>query len=163
MADAIVLEITGIDGECKLEGYDKKITLTSFSHGLQQPMTMDPSNQERTTGRVNCQDLSFTKQMDAATIHLLNAINTAKNLQTTKLYILKATGEEAEGQKLVLTIEMENTMISSYSLSGGGGVPMESISFNFTKISWNYTPQTETGALGGNIPTNWNLAKGKKD
>lgn len=163
MADAIILEVPNVDGECQLDGYTKKIVLTSFSHGLSQPMTTDPTNQERTVGRVNCQDLTVSKYMDAASVHLINGICTAKNFGACKLYILKATGGDGAGQTLALTIEMNQTMISSYSVSGGGGPPMETMTLNFTKIIWTYTPQKEDGSLDGNIPTNWNLALGKKE
>jgi type VI secretion system secreted protein Hcp len=163
MADAIILEVPDVTGECQLDGYTQKIVLTSFNHGMSQPMTTDPTNQERTVGRVNCQDLTASKYMDSASVPLINAICTAKNLGTCKVYILKATGADGAGQTLALTIEMSQTMISSYSLSGGGGPPMETFTFNFNKIVWNYTPQKEDGSLDGNIPTNWNLALGKKE
>jgi len=165
MADAIILEITGPDikGECQLDGFKDMITLESFSHGLNQPMTMDPANQARTVGRVNCQDLSISKFADNATVELINSINTSKNHTSVKLHLLKAIGDAAAGQKEVMTITMDNTMFSSYSLSGGGGGPMEALTLNFTKITWAYKAQSTTGATPGNVTTNWNLALGKKE
>lgn len=163
MADAIVLEIPSISGECQLDGYANKITVLSYNHGLTQPMTMDPTNQARTVGRLNCQDISLTKIMDAATADIINAMCTAKNLATCKIYILKSVGDTALGQKLVMTYEMEETMISSYSVGGGGGgEPTETITLNFTKLTWTYQPQLTTGAASGNKTTNWSLKLGKK-
>ena len=43
-----------------------------------------------------------------------------------------------------LSIELENTLISSYSVSGTGGDaaerPMESLALNFTKVEYQYRP-----------------------
>jgi type VI secretion system secreted protein Hcp len=163
MADAIILEIPDIKGECQLDSYTDKITVLSMNHGMTQPMTMDPTNQARTVGRMNCQDLSVTKILDSSSVPLIDAMNTAKNLATCKIYILKSTGDTAAGQKLVLTYEMEETMISSYSVGiGGGGEGTETITLNFTKITWTYVPQKSTGEASGNVTSNWSLKLGKK-
>ena len=38
-----------------------------------------------------------------------------------------------------LSIELENAMISNYSVSSGGDRPTESLALNFTKITYNNT------------------------
>ena len=164
MAAALILEISGVDGECQLDGYENKITLLSFNHGMSQPMTMDPTNQARTVGRMNCQDLSVTKALDASSVSLINGMCTSKNFGTTKLYLLKSVGDTSLGQKLALTIQLDEMMISSYSLGGGGGgEPVETLTLNATKFTWTYQPQQSTGAVSGNDTTNWNVKTGKKD
>jgi len=164
MADAIVLDIPNVSGECQLQGYANKITILSFNHGMTQPMTMDPTNQARTVGRCNVQDVSVTKMLDKSSVDIINAMCVSKNLGKTTLHILKAVGDTAEGQKEAMKYEMEDTMISSYSIgAGGGGEPTETFTLNFTKITWTYQPQEESGALSGNATTNWSLKLGKKE
>jgi type VI secretion system secreted protein Hcp len=78
--------------------------------------------------------------------------------------LLKAVGDASAGQKLAMTIEMEEMMISSYSLGGGGGgESVETLTLNATKFTWTYQPQQSTGAVSGNDTTNWNVKTGKKD
>ena len=61
-----------------------------------------------------------------------------------------------------LAIEMENVMISSYSMSGSAGNPngrpMESLSLNFTKITYSTTPtQSASNPKAVKDLSLWNL------
>jgi hypothetical protein len=42
------------------------------------------------------------------------------------------------------------------------GVPTESLSLNFTKISYDYTKQTRDGSVGGNVSGSYDLGKAGK-
>ncbi len=59
-------------------------------------------------------------------------------------------------------VELENVLVSSYSLSSGGDRPSESISLNFSKIIVSYIPIDDTGKPGAPITTGYDLATGKK-
>jgi len=43
------------------------------------------------------------------------------------------------------------------SCSGGGGIPNDSFSINFTKIEANFTQQQTDSTAKGNNTWNWNL------
>ena len=64
------------------------------------------------------------------------------------------TGQSVE---TYMQYELENCMISGYSVSSGGDRPVESISLSFTKITMTYTPTTETGELGSPIPAGYDM------
>ncbi len=60
---------------------------------------------------------------------------------------------------------MENVIVSSYQPggSGGGDKPMESVSFNFGKLKWEYTPLNQDGKPGTKVgPMGWSLEENKK-
>jgi type VI secretion system secreted protein Hcp len=61
-----------------------------------------------------------------------------------------------------MEITLENTLISSYSMSSGGDRPMESLSLNFTKIEFKAIPYDEKGKAGSPATVNYNLATGTK-
>ena len=44
---------------------------------------------------------------------------------------------------------------------GGGDVPSESLSLNFTKIEWRYTPQKADGSPDAPVIATWDLAANK--
>lgn len=64
-----------------------------------------------------------------------------------------------------MKIELESVMISSYSVSGHGGVadarPMESLSLNFTKITYSTCAAPKTDAKPAQSRALWDLAAGK--
>jgi type VI secretion system secreted protein Hcp len=56
-------------------------------------------------------------------------------------------------------------IVSSYSPSGsqGGDKPVESVSLNFGKIKWEYTPLGHDGKPGSKVgPMGWNAEKNEK-
>ncbi len=58
--------------------------------------------------------------------------------------------------------DLENAMINSYISSGhGGGRPMESLSLNFTKITFNTTNMDDKNKTGKPDRAMWDLAAGK--
>lgn len=162
MSDVIIMEITGIDGESTISDYPNKINIGSFNHSLHQPMAINPDNQARTTGRIDTQDFTVSREMDKASVALIDALVTGKNLGVVKVHLLKTAGVTGDGQNLYMTYEMDETIISSYSVGGGAGTPVETLTLNFTKISWTYVPQETTGGLKGNVPSNFSIKLGKK-
>jgi type VI secretion system secreted protein Hcp len=49
-----------------------------------------------------------------------------------------------------LKVIMNNVIVSSYSISGGGGdLPIENISLNYSYVQYIYTPQLRADGTGG--------------
>ncbi len=64
---------------------------------------------------------------------------------------------------LLFTIKLEKVMVSGHSVSGSeGSVPSESLSLNFTKVTWTYHAQKEDGTSEGGVPVGWDLETNKK-
>jgi type VI secretion system secreted protein Hcp len=145
-----------INGESALTGYEKCIEVMSYSHGVSNPIQSTTSNSGRTVGRPYFQELTISKPMDAATPDLNYYCALGKNLGKTQLYLVR---QDADSKNLAYMVyEMTDTMISSVSVGGGGGVPMETIALNFSAVTWTYQQQKpETGA-SGNISHSWDQA-----
>jgi len=139
----------GIKGECLREGYVNKIDVLSYSHGIAQPITGDPDKPKRTAGKPNHQDFTVTKHFDLSSCFLTQYCNTATVIPTVRL-----TVGEAEDQKVnpLITYQLSNALVSSISVGGAGGdgKPQETVTFNYTKIQWDYTG--EKAPLAGNGP-----------
>ena len=57
-----------------------------------------------------------------------------------------------------LEITLTNTMVSGYSVSSGGDRPSESITLNFTKIEYKYTPYDDQHKAGTPVTVTYDLA-----
>jgi type VI secretion system secreted protein Hcp len=155
--DVIIVDPgTAIKGESTLTGYVDKIEALSFSHGVAQQITGDQSNQKRTSGKPNHQDFTFTKYFDLASCDLIDYCDQAKPIATVKVII----GQNENGAvNAYLTYELTNCLVSSVSIGGGGGgKPQETVTFNYTAISWTYKPQKATADTSGSSSAKWNLA-----
>jgi type VI secretion system secreted protein Hcp len=59
-----------------------------------------------------------------------------------------------------LKIELEDAIVSAYSLSSGGDRPSESFSLNFAKISFQYD-QFDGATVKTGTPKKWDLSTNK--
>jgi type VI secretion system secreted protein Hcp len=58
----------------------------------------------------------------------------------------------------IITYTLEDVVVSSISVSGGGGdKPVEALSLNYTKIKWEYVQQKSSTEKKGNNSTVWDL------
>ena len=110
-------------------------------------------------GKVNVQDLSFTKYIDKSSCPLMDACAKGTHIKSAKLIIRKAGGNPLEYMKITLT----NVLISSYTTGGSGGEDRltENVSLNFQQVQVDYQVQKEdgTGEAGGNF--GWDIAANK--
>lgn len=151
-----------INGESTLKGFENFIEIMSYSHGLSNPIQFTTSNTGRTTGRPSLQEMTVSKTLDATTPILNYNCCLAQNLGTTKIHLVRQDAT-SDGQNTnaidYMVYEMTNTMISSVSVGGGGGgIPMETISLNFSKITWTYLSQKPDTGKEGNIVQFWDQA-----
>lgn len=166
MATNMYLEISDpkIEGESTDEIHPNQIEVLSFSHGVSQPTSATVSVAGgRTTERCHHQDFVISRYMDKATPELNLHCCQGTHFKKIVLRCYRATGENATPVEYMV-YELENNIISSISVGGGAGdLPVETITFNYGKISWTYTTQGHTapGGKGANKPTHWDLATNK--
>jgi type VI secretion system secreted protein Hcp len=149
--DVMILDVNGIQGDSQIKGFKGKIEVLSFSHGVAMQVGNDYRG-SRTGGSPNHQDFALTKHLDLASVPLVDACNRGKNLGTVKLIV----GRSDRGTVVpVMTYQMENVVVSSVSISGGNGAkPVETITLNYSKITWTYSSQKPAG----DETASWNLA-----
>lgn len=151
-----------IDGESTLTGFEKCIEIMSYSHGVSNPIQFTTSNTGRTTGRPSFQEMSVSKTLDATTPLLNYNCALAKNLGKTSIHLVRqdATSDGANKNAIdYMVYELTDTMISSVSVGGGGGgIPMETLSLNFSKITWTYEAQKPDTGKEGQVVQFWDQA-----
>jgi type VI secretion system secreted protein Hcp len=156
--DVLIMDCSSakISGESQLTDYIGMIELLSYSHGVAQQITGDQSNTKRTSGKPNHQDFTVTKYQDLASAMLIDFCNQAKPIPTVKITV----GQNDNGKVTKIFIyEMTNALVSSISVGGGGGgKPQETVTLNYTKITWTYAAQKSDVSDAGNASATWNLA-----
>ena len=157
--DVLLMKVTDVKGQTQLDGYADHMELWSYGHGISQNVSANVSNTDRTTGRPMHQDFTVTKDVDKATPSLLQGCNEGKVYKE----ILITVGRNDAGKILeIFTYKLEDAVISSISVGGGGGAkPVETITFNYARIEWTYAAQKEEGAAGGQAVAKWDVSVNK--
>ena len=145
-------------GESTLENQDGWINLSSFSHSVQLPLAIDPLQNKRTAGTATASQFNFTKLMDKTSTAFAQCCASATDLGKVTIKLLQESGPV----KLeLMTYEMENCLVGSYSVGGGGGVPTENVAISFTKITANYKVQKSDATAEGQKGFVFEVSKGK--
>jgi type VI secretion system secreted protein Hcp len=150
------LKLDGIDGESTDDRHKGQIEIESFSWGASNPSTLSGGGGGG-AGKVQMQDIHFTKTIDKSSPKLFEAVATGKHIKKAVLMGRGPSGNEF----LVLTLE--DVLISSYSQAGNQGtLPVDSFSINFAKIEYKYVPQGAEGQQGTAVIATWDLKANKK-
>jgi type VI secretion system secreted protein Hcp len=160
MAGDCFLKIDGIPGESTDEKHKEWIEVMSYSHGVSQMAGGDRSTGgAATSGRCSHQDFSIVKTLDKASPTLDLFCCQGKHIPNVVVELCRATGNKEK----YMEYKMTDVIISSVSVGGGGGgLPTESVTFNYGKMTWNYI-QTDhkTGEAKGNVEKYWSLIDNK--
>jgi type VI secretion system secreted protein Hcp len=161
MAIDAFVKVDGIAGESTDDKHKDWIEILSYSHGMTQPSSAASGTGGRSAERVNMADFSVMKVMDKASPNLALACCDGRHLKEVKVEVCEASGDK----HTYAVVTMENVIVSSYQPSGSkdGDKPLESVTFNFGKIKWEYTPIGHDGKPGSKVgPVGWSLEENKK-
>lgn len=151
------LKIEGIDGESMDPDHRGELDIESWSWGETNSVGRGGGGG---AGKVSMQDFHFTMKTSKASPKLMLAVATGEHLKEAILMVRKAGGEK---QQEYIKIKLSDILVSSYQVGAGGGdVPTDQISLNFTKIEFEYKTQNADGTLGETVKTGWDLGKNKK-
>ncbi len=156
---SVYMEIEGIKGNVTADGHKEWIGLSSFSYGISRPVsTPAGSTKNREVGAPNISEIQVTKEMDQASPYLFTESCIGKG-KKVKVHFCRTSQDKLE---TYLEYELENAVVSSYSVSSGGERPTESFALNFTKIVTKYIPWKEDHAKDSPHPAGYDLTLAKK-
>jgi type VI secretion system secreted protein Hcp len=153
------LKIDGIQGESQDHAHKNEIQLESWSFGASQGGTFAFGGGGG-AGKVQMQDFHFVMKSNKASSKLFLACATGDHIKNAILTCRKAGKEQQEFLKWTF----HDLLVSSFQTSGSGSgdvLPMDQISFNFSKVESEYKEQKADGTLMGPIKTWYDLKQTK--
>lgn len=157
------LKISTIPGECTDDKHKEWIEILSYHWGASQATGGQASMTGAHAGqRVDIQDFSLVKQLDKASPKLFMACCTGEHIADVTVELCKAGGDKQK----YMTYKFSQVLVSSVrpggSSQGGDALPLEEVSFRFSKCQLEYIPIDKTGKAQGQVPAGWDLALNKK-
>lgn len=156
----IYMQYDGIKGSATEAGHKDWIELESAQCGVNRHIeTATGRGANRSAGAPSLSEITCTKNLDKASVNIFKASLSGEG----KKCVIDFCRTEGDKVEKYLTITLENTLISSYSISGhgGSGTPMESLSLNFTKIEYAMVNRDNKDKSGGSDRANFDVATGK--
>jgi type VI secretion system secreted protein Hcp len=159
MAVDMFMKIGALAGESKDSKHPNEIDVLAWSWGVSQSGSAHVGGGAG-AGKVNVQDLSFTKWIDKTSPDLLLACCDGKHFDEANLVVRKAGEHPLE----YLKIKMNTVFITSVSTGGSGGEDRltENVTLNFGRVKVDYAEQTEKGGKGATPSMGWDIAANKK-
>ena len=156
MAMDMFIKIGDLVGESKDSVHEKEIDVLAWSWGMSNAGNTHIGGGSG-AGKVNVQDLSFTKWVDLTSGPLMQACAQGTHFETAKLTIRKAGDTPLE----YIIIDIEDIIVTSVSTGGSGGEDRltENVTLNFAQAKLKYVEQLETGGAGGDSGFGYNMKK----
>jgi len=153
------IKIGTLKGEAQDKAHKDEIDVLSWNWGLSNSGSAHQGGGAG-AGKVNVQDLSFTKYLDKSSPNLMLACCNGKHFDKAVLTVRKAGEDPLE----YLLITMEKVLISNVSTGGSGGADRltENVSLNFAKVKVQYKEQAAAGGVSDKPEMGWDIAQNAK-
>jgi type VI secretion system secreted protein Hcp len=160
MAVDMFIKLDGITGESKDKVHAKEIDVLAWSWGMSNSGSAHVGGGAG-CGKVNVQDLTFTKYVDSSSPKLMLNCCNGQHIATGLLTVRKAGGNPVE----YIKIKLETVVVSTLATGGSGSEDRltENVSLNFAKVSVDYVPQKADGSADTAIPFGWDIAGNSKE
>jgi len=156
---ALYLHYDGIDGEATHQDHKKWIEISSLQWGVGRGIsTPVGGSANREASQPSVSEVVVTKNLDVASSKIFTESVAGTKGKVVKVHVV-ATGDPGE---TYVEYTLTNTLISGYSVSSGGDRPSESISLNFTKIEYKFTPAAIDNEPGTPVTVSYDLSTAKK-
>jgi type VI secretion system secreted protein Hcp len=144
----------GLAGESTDRVHKDQVDVLAWSWGMANSGTTHLGGGAG-AGRVNIQDLSFTKYVDKATPELMLRCANGAHIPKVILFVRKAGSNPIEYIKITLT----EVLVSSVSTGGSAGEDRltENVTLNFAKVLLEYVPTKPDGTAGDAKSFSWDI------
>lgn len=153
---AIYMKYGSIKGDVTTEGFKDYIEVNSFQWGVGRGIAMQSGSGEgRESSLPSLSEVTINKEYDIASPDLLKEALSGNVKDVT--FVFTRTGTGGSGAQEYLKVELKDTIMSGLSLSSGGDKPSESISLNYSQVSFTSKPMKDDGTPGTQSVVSFNL------
>jgi len=163
MAVFMFLTADGIEGEIQSTGHEGAIEVFKYDISVAQPSSSVSASGGIVGGQADFGNLMIEKIIDKTTPNLALYCASGKPIAKVQLDLCEAN----EDKTIFMSYILEGCMITKVEAGGESKTeeikPLETISFAYGKITWEYTPTTIEGSTEAAIANTWNLATHAKE
>ena len=155
----IVLKFaTEIKGQSTVDGHTGWINVESMQFGVGRSIAMQTGGgAKREVSSPSISEVTFSRQSDMASPELFYQACGGVSLGKCEIHLLQVVDNKPQ---VFMKIELEEAIISNFSLSSGGDMPIDNFCINFSKISFEFDTFDGKKVTAG-TPKKWDLSANK--
>jgi type VI secretion system secreted protein Hcp len=152
---SIFLKFGSVLGDVEDAGHVNWIDVKAVNWNVARPVTNPAgSSAGRMLSAAQVSELTIVKDQDIASIPLIQAAFEGSPVAAQIDFCLTGSGQ----QTVYYTITMTSTLITGFGQAATGARPSESVTFNFTQISFSGTQMGPDGKAASPASYGWNVS-----
>jgi len=157
----IYMKYGDIKGDVSAEGHkgtDGWVEVNSFQFGIGRGIssaTGGSADREATAPSIS--EIVVTKPSDISSVSWFEQALWGEGVKVTIDFCKTDKGQ----LEIFQSYDLEDAMVSGYSVSSGGDRPTESISISFTKVIFNFFEMSKDGAKAASPKAGWDIGLAK--
>lgn len=152
------LDYEGIKGEATAAQYKDMITVLTMDFNVHREISSyTGTSMDREASATRLGDITITKLQDKASPDFFKEATIGKGKKAT--FFITKQGDEIEE---IMKIELNDAMISNYSVSVSGDRPYESLTISYTEMTMTVTPTDDKNSVTAPLVYGYSGAKGQK-
>jgi type VI secretion system secreted protein Hcp len=169
----ILVQIEGIAGDCKIEGFDEGkypgnayFTVESFGFGVEREFadSAKAGTTDLNLGVGELQECSISKSMDTASVYLAKKAISGSSCKTAHIKFVEAIIDSGNNRKNVvyLHVVLDTVFVKTWSMSGDGDDrPTEEVALWYNRIGLVYWPTADGKTFPKGHRLDWDQSKAK--
>jgi len=157
-ADQIFLRLDGIRGSSNDVRHKDEIDITSYSQGFRNSASVASGGGGAAVGRVMCEDITMTKNIDRSSLDLLQYVTTGRHIRSGVITFRKAGAQQVE----YYVVQLSDVLVGAVErVNSAGGFLTERISLKAGRFQSSYRPQNPDGSLSPAVTFGWDCLANK--
>lgn len=162
----ILMKIEDVDGDCLIKGFEKFVTLDSFSFGVERELadSAKSGTADINIGVGELQEVSVSKSMDRSSPYLAKKAINGSSMGKVDIKFLEATtqADKKNANVCYLHFVLDTAFVKSWSMSGDADDrPTEDIALWFNRIAFQYAMTPDGKNFQALSPFAWDHTKSK--
>lgn len=154
----IYLEFGSIKGQTTDANHKDQMEIEAVHWNVSRNMSMTAGSlEQRENSQPTFSEVVLTKMSDKSTVDLFKAASGGQKGQKAIIHLATA-GNGGSGATDYLKYELDNALVSNYTVNASGERPVETIRLSFTKMTATYVPQQLDGSYTGQVVGSYDLA-----
>ena len=149
------LKIDGIDGESKDNGFEGWSDILGYN--ISATNSGSSSGGGGGAGKAILSDMTVKKVVDKSSPLLFGAVVTGKHYKDATIDVKRDTLEAQQ----VVQWKFEDVLVSSYSTSASTASLLDTLTLNYSKVTYSYYPQKADGSTGTPVMFSWDKKTNK--